>query len=90
MSHPVSHRSVDSQWIVAKKDWKEAKKRSKEQEKRNDSKTRDDLHGTGNSSSNDYIGRESDDREPDTYHQDMDEMRCILYCHGGIFFLESS
>ena len=67
--------SIDAQWVVAKKDWKEAKKKYKEQEKHKDAKE---------------AGRKPEavdlgDPESGTYHQDMDEMRCILYAHGGMY-----
>ena len=65
--------SIDAQWIVAKKDWKEAKKKYKEQEKYKDAKKPEAVD----------LG----DLEPGTYQQDMDEMRCILYAHGGMFNL---
>lgn len=68
-------RRVDSQWIVAKKDWREAKKRSKK-----DTKVFVDQKGPEKSNS---ARNDSGDTESGTYQQDMDEMRCILYSHGG-------
>ena len=75
-------RRIDSQWIVAKKDWREAKKRSKEQDKK-DNETSNKQKGSKMPYGADYAGNDSDDTESGTYQQDMDEMRCILYSHGG-------
>ena len=79
--HP--RRRVDSQWIVAKKDWREAKKRYKEQERRKASRTSNDQNSPGTLDDSDSAEPETDDRESNKYYQDMDEMRCILYSHGG-------
>jgi hypothetical protein len=76
-------RRVDSQWIVAKKDWREAKKRHKEQERRKASGTSNDQNSPGTPDDSDGVEPETDDHESNKYHQDMDEMRCILYFHGG-------
>lgn len=65
--HSMVADSVDAQWITARKDWQEAKRRHKEKQR----------------------GKQSPDPPSDataesaTYEQDMDEMRCILYSHGG-------
>jgi hypothetical protein len=67
---------------VAKKDWREAKKRSKEQGKHKDSKTSGEQNGPWTSNGSHSAGN-SLDAESETYQQDMDEMRCILYSHGG-------
>jgi hypothetical protein len=79
-------RSVDAQWIVAKKDWREAKRRYKEQE-RKDSKGPGEQNGhetpNGGDHAGDHAGSDHDDTESGSYQQDMDEMRCILYSHGG-------
>lgn len=73
-------RRVDSEWIAAKKDWQEAKKRYKMQEK-----VRSSVGGDSRKSSS-----RADSPQPgvqeDTvpcYQPEMDEMRCILYTHGG-------
>lgn len=65
--------SVDAQWITAKKDWQEAKRRHKMHEKARAS----DAMPSGNEKSTDN-GVDSG-----KYEKDMDEMRCILYSHGG-------
>ena len=79
----LKHKSsIDAQWIVAKKDWREAKKRTKEQEKQRDNTT-PDRTSSATPSSHDLAGEELNDPDSGTYQQDMDEMRCILYSHGG-------
>lgn len=62
--------SVDAEWIVTKKDWQEAKKRYKAQEKIRTSLGKDSAQN-------------AQDDVPTGYQPDMDEMRCILYTHGG-------
>ncbi|KAJ6497643.1 hypothetical protein C8R45DRAFT_983709 [Mycena sanguinolenta] len=64
---------VDAQWITAKKDWQEAKRRYKMQNK---SKTPAQAP----------VDPEADS---EAYEEHMDEMRCILYCHGGGYYFGS-
>ena len=65
--------SVDAQWISTKKDWREAKRRHKMQQ--------------GKKGSNSPGGNASPESGPESvpgaYNKEMDEMRCILYAHGG-------
>ncbi|KAF7968620.1 hypothetical protein HWV62_30015 [Athelia sp. TMB] len=74
---------IDAQWVVAKKDWREAKKKHEEQEKQKEGKSPRPSNGDSSGV--------SDDNDPDSgaYQQDMDEMRCILYCHGGGYYFGS-
>lgn len=68
---------VDGQWIVAKRDWREAKKRDK-------------MHRQGQpASKQSQSTTESTEEEEGTYNKDMDEMRCILFLHGGGFYFGS-
>ncbi|KAJ8520189.1 hypothetical protein ONZ45_g2950 [Pleurotus djamor] len=67
---------VDAQWIAAKKDWREAKRRYKMQEK---AKQTPDLNRAS-------VGENQDSGE---YEEEMDEMRCILYLHGGGYYFGS-
>lgn len=67
---------------MAKKDWRDAKKRSKEQAKQRDDTT-PDRTASVTPSSHDSTGEEFNESDSGTYQQDMDEMRCILYFHGG-------
>lgn len=62
--------------MVAKKDWKEAKKKYEEQDKQNDKSPESSTRDSPNVS-------EDNDPESGDYQKEMDEMRCILYCHGG-------
>lgn len=62
--------SVDAQWIVARKDYHQAKKRWKQFEQA-EKERKQSL-------------AESEEAEP-VYRPEMDEMRCILYFHGGEF-----
>ena len=61
---------MDAEWIVAKKDYQEAKKKQKTREM-----------STHRSASQDA---ENPNQEmPPEYQPEMDEMRCVLYAHGG-------
>ena len=78
---PVSC-SVDAEWIATKKDWEQnerkykahEKERSSLNESRKDSVSSEGSHDTGEGPST-------------TYDESMDEMRCILYAHGGKSFV---
>ncbi|KAI0332971.1 alpha/beta-hydrolase [Cubamyces sp. BRFM 1775] len=69
-------KGVDAEWIVAKKDWQEAKKRQKAREASTDGPASLDA---GNPSQ----------EMPATYQPEMDQMRCILYAHGGGYYFGS-
>ncbi|KZP28521.1 alpha/beta-hydrolase [Athelia psychrophila] len=73
---------IDAQWVVAKKDWKEAKKKYEEQDKQNDKSPESSTRDSPNVS-------EDNDPESGDYQKEMDEMRCILYCHGGGYYFGS-
>jgi cell wall-associated NlpC family hydrolase len=66
--------SVDAQWITTKKDWREAKKRYKEFEKLRTEDKSKDAHASHHPADQSHSG---------SYSEEMDEMRCILYSHGG-------
>lgn len=60
-------QGVNCQWIAARKDWQEAKRKRKEYEATNKSPPPADM-------------------DPSIVHEytpDMDQMRCLLYAHGG-------
>ena len=62
---------MDAEWIVAKKDWQEAKKKQK---------------ARGMSSDGAPVDNGSTQQElPPQYQPEMDQMRCILYAHGGTY-----
>ncbi|KAK7057586.1 Abhydrolase-3 domain-containing protein [Favolaschia claudopus] len=65
---------VDAQWITAKKDWQEAKRRYKMQNKTKPSVEAPPVDPLA---------------EPAHYEEHMDEMRCILYSHGGGYYFGS-
>ncbi|KAG6920232.1 hypothetical protein DXG01_005001 [Tephrocybe rancida] len=71
---------VDAQWITAKKDWENAKRRTKMKEK---AKGNDPL---STASADPSAGGLADSG---TYEKHMDEMRCILYSHGGEYTLRA-
>ncbi|KAI8973983.1 Alpha/Beta hydrolase protein [Trametes punicea] len=71
-------KGVDAEWIVAKKDWQEAKKRQKARE--------------ASSPDPGAASPEADNPNqemPATYQPEMDQMRCILYAHGGGYYFGS-
>ncbi|KAJ6589896.1 hypothetical protein DFH09DRAFT_976385 [Mycena vulgaris] len=65
---------VDAQWITARKDWQEAKRRYK-------------MHQKSKTSSEAPPVDPAADSAP--YEEHMDEMRCILYSHGGGYYFGS-
>ena len=62
---------IEAQWITAKKDWREAKKRHKMQ------------HNAEPNVSTAPIRENTPPEESQGYEKAMDQMRCILYLHGG-------
>ena len=59
---------MDAEWIVAKKDYQEAKKKQKARE----------MNGSPSQENGD-----ASQEMPPQYQPEMDEMRCVLYAHGG-------
>ena len=71
---------IDAEWITAKKDWHEAKRRHKAREKGRPS-TSDGPKSQPSMDPSGGGGVRQDASE--NYQPEMDEMRCILYAHGG-------
>ena len=71
----LGRRRIDGEWIVAKKDWQEVKKRQKTKGSSGMSMSMDNASPPGS-------GPQAE------YKPEMDEMRCILYAHGGTFVCE--
>lgn len=76
-------RGVDCQWIALSKDWQEAKRRRKENEHLQRQNTTS-KKGKAPATEKPTEGHP----EPD-YSADMDEMRCMLYFHGGGYYFGS-
>ena len=76
-------RSVDGEWIVTKKDWQEAEKRHKAHEKQRSSSGKNSRksESTPVTPPPGLAEETAAPNEPDM--NEMDEMRCILYTHGG-------
>lgn len=72
--HPNLSR-VDAEWMAAKKDWDNAEKRFRAHERQRSSTS--DSQRTSS-----LEGGVHPDASGD-YQPEMDEMRCILYAHGG-------
>jgi acetyl esterase/lipase len=78
---------VDCQWIALSKDWQEAKRKRKEQEavQRQDSLSRKDK-----GPATDAAAEKPTEGQPESgYTAEMDEMRCMLYFHGGGYYFGS-
>lgn len=71
--------SVDAQWITGRKDWRQAKKRRKRRQAQTAHNAGEDPHSNPGAHSGSLKGDVDD-----TYEKYMDEMRCILYLHGGV------
>ncbi|KAJ7125142.1 Alpha/Beta hydrolase protein [Mycena epipterygia] len=63
---------VDAQWVTARKDWREAKRRYK-------------MYQKSKTGASEVPVDPAADSAP--YEEHMDEMRCILYSHGGAYDL---
>lgn len=72
--------SIDAEWITDRKDYLEAKKRSKAKHKENSNA---DIPAT-ESYAQTSNGLASSANGNNSYKEEMDEMRCILYAHGGL------
>ncbi|KAI1785206.1 alpha/beta-hydrolase [Ganoderma leucocontextum] len=71
-------KGVDAEWIVAKKDYQEAKRKQKARRMSMDA-----------SSPGPQDGENPNQEIPPSYQPEMDEMRCILYAHGGGYYFGS-
>ena len=77
---------VDAEWITARKDYLEEKKRRKAKHKKGSNV--DTAAETYAQTSNELPGSSASD--DNVYKEEMDEMRCILYAHGGLFLIRST
>jgi hypothetical protein len=71
---------IDAEWIMDKRDWKEAKRRAAAIEKTGG------VSESGSGSpplSGAHASASAVDAEAGTYRPEMDEMRCLLWAHGG-------
>lgn len=75
---------IDAEWMTARKDWQEAKKRYKSQSKNNSATASPPLNSDSAAGTQPPTSDSSN-----TYQQEMDEMRCILYTHGGGYYFGS-
>ncbi|EJD46838.1 alpha/beta-hydrolase [Auricularia subglabra TFB-10046 SS5] len=66
-------QGVDGQWIAARKDWQEAKRKRKEYEAKHHRAPPPDA----------------DPNVVNEYTPEMDQMRCLLFAHGGGYFFGS-
>jgi hypothetical protein len=82
----VNHgHSIDAEWLMEKKDWR--------QSMRKESAAATDPAGSSNATSTaDPTGGSSPTGagvdgadDANTYQPEMDEMRCLLWAHGGSF-----
>lgn len=67
---------MDAQWITAKKDWESAKRRAAKMKETTKEASSGSFPVTDSSTE-----KAADDSG--IYEKHMDEMRCILYSHGG-------
>ncbi|KAI6095066.1 hypothetical protein F5141DRAFT_1162759 [Pisolithus sp. B1] len=75
---------IDAEWITTKKDWQQDKKRRAQSKK--DGTTCPSAPPTNDATASPQT---SSPEANSTYHSDMDELRCILYAHGGGYFFGS-
>lgn len=80
--HHLLFISVDAQWIAVKKDYQQAKRRRKQQEQQQGRPN----EPSKSSASADVLPEDAEIEETEVepvYRAEMDDMRCILYAHGG-------
>ncbi|KAH9485586.1 AB hydrolase superfamily protein C4A8.06c [Psilocybe cubensis] len=92
---------VDAQWLTARKDWQDAKRRHKKRQQQskkngplNPSSPVGDVFPDSSSPTDGAFSSstpegEDQDKNEGTYEKNMDEMRCILYLHGGGYYFGS-
>jgi acetyl esterase/lipase len=79
-------KGIDAEWITARKDYRKAKKRSKA--KHNES-SNTDMPASESDTPTPSGLLASGSNESNIYEEEMDEMRCILYAHGGGYYFGS-
>ncbi|OAX36875.1 alpha/beta-hydrolase [Rhizopogon vinicolor AM-OR11-026] len=79
-------QGVDAEWITARKDHVEAKKRSRVKHKEN---SNPDIPATESYTQTSDGPSASSSSGINAYKEEMDEMRCILYAHGGGYYFGS-
>lgn len=73
---------IAGEWMTARKDWEEAKKRQKGSQKK--------KAGNSDSSQDAVDTLPSSTSEPSNVRdEDVDDLRCILYAHGGGYYFGS-
>ncbi|KAH8984792.1 alpha beta-hydrolase [Lactarius hatsudake] len=92
---------IDAEWIMDKRDWKEATRREKAAAAAEKSQTRESGSPdagastslspmSSSSSSGAHVGVSADDTDASAaYRPEMDEMRCLLWAHGGGYYFGS-
>ncbi|KAI0079263.1 alpha/beta-hydrolase [Panus rudis PR-1116 ss-1] len=74
-------QGVDAEWIASKRDWDNAEKKFKAHER--------ERNNTGDSRGSESRETGVDPNASADYQPEMDEMRCILYAHGGGYYFGS-
>ncbi|KAH8985537.1 Alpha/Beta hydrolase protein [Lactarius akahatsu] len=92
-------RGIDAEWIMDKRDWKEVRRREKaaaaaanKTQMRESGSPGADASSSPtplSPSSGAHARVSTDDAEVTAYHPEMDEMRCLLWAHGGGYYFGS-
>ncbi|KAH8984796.1 alpha/beta-hydrolase [Lactarius hatsudake] len=97
-------RGLDAEWVSTKKDWKSAQRRAKERRSsttapQEHAAERPELHhpsgvpepllSPGGEAGHQASKNNETPRDSATYQPEMDEMRCILFSHGGGYYFGS-
>ncbi|KAH9020633.1 Alpha/Beta hydrolase protein [Lactarius pseudohatsudake] len=90
-------RGIDAEWIMDKRDWKEVRRREKATATADKTQTRESgspgadagMRPSPLSSSGAHARVSTDDAEVSAYRPEMDEMRCLLWAHGGGYYFGS-
>lgn len=79
-------KGIDAEWITARKDYQRAKKWSKAKHKEN---SNTEIPTSESDTPTPSGLPASSSNESSIYKEEMDEMRCILYAHGGGYYFGS-
>jgi len=78
--------SIDAEWIMEKKDWRQSIRQERDAgATQAGSSNTTSAARPANISSPQGTGADGADDDTNAYRPEMDEMRCLLWAHGGSF-----
>lgn len=80
-------RGIDAEWIMDKRDWKAAERREKAQTRGGSGSSSPSSSSSQGAHAHPRVS--ADDAEASAYRPEMDEVRCLLWAHGGGYYFGS-